>query len=212
MQAYDPRRHHALEGYADDLLVLLDELSLSDPVFVGHSAGASIGALAAARAPGLFGQLAMLAPSPCFRNDPPDYHGGFEAAQLHELVCGLAEGQAAWAQAVAPLAMGNPERPALARGLADKFCRMDPDVALHWARATFLGDVRPVMAELGVPTLVMQCRDDALAPPAVGEWLLRRLRSARLLRLQARGHCPHVSEPAEVAQALRQHGRWRGED
>lgn len=208
--AYDPVRHQALQGYADDLVALMDELALADPVYVGHSVAASIGALAAVRAPRLFGQLAMLAPSPCFLNDLPGYEGGFEPEQLHALVHGLAEGQSAWAQAMAPVVMGNAERPELAQHLERKFCAMDPAIAVRWAKATFLTDVRPAIPKLEVPTLVMQCRDDALVPPAVGTWLLRHLRIPRLVQLQATGHCPHVGEPAEVAQVLLESCRWRG--
>lgn len=208
--AYDPLRHQTLDGYADDLIALLDELALPDVVYVGHSVGASIGALAAARAPGLFGQLAMLAPSPCFLNELPDYPGGFELAQLDTLVRELAEGHNAWAKAMAPLVMGNPERPALALELEAQFCLMDPTIAVRWARATFLMDVRPAIPLVRVPTLVMSCRNDALVPPGVNDWLHRHLPLGRLVALQAQGHCPHVSEPEEVAGVLRRHARWRG--
>lgn len=210
-ESYDPVRHQTLDGYADDLIALLDELALQDPVIVGHSVAASIAALAAVRMPNLFGQLAMLAPSPCLLNDPPRYHGGFELEQLHALVRGLADGQAAWARAVAPVVMRNADRPALARGLEEKFCLMDPTIAVRWARATFLMDVRAAIPKITVPTMVMQCRNDALAPPDVGEWLFKQLPVGKLLQLQACGHCPHVSDPEEVAAMLRHHGAWRGQ-
>ena len=208
--AYDAHRHATLDGYADDLLALLDELDLTDAVVVGHSVAASIGALAARRQPQRFGMLAMLAPSPCFFNDPPDYHGGFELAQLEGLVHGLAEGQAAWSRAIAPVVMGNPDRPALTDRLADSFCAMDPTIALRWARATFLSDIRQEMTEVTVPCLVMQSRDDKLAPEAVGHWLAANLPTSRLEMLQAIGHCPHLSAPAEVATVLQSQLAWRG--
>ncbi len=206
---YDPVRHATLEGYADDLLWLLDELALRDTVVVGHSVAASIAALAARRRPDRFGLLAMLAPSPCFLNDPPDYTGGFERAQLDDLIRGLVDGQAAWSRAVAPMVMGHPERPELAQGLAESFCAMDPTIALRWARATFLSDVRPAMREVPVPCLVMQTRQDLLAPDAVGHWLAAQLPLSRLARLDATGHCPHVSAPAEVSRVLQEHMTWR---
>ncbi len=208
--AYDTRRHATLDGYADDLLALMAELDLHDAVVVGHSVAASIAALAARREPARFGLLAMLSPSPCFANHPPDYLGGFEPAQLEGLVHGLAEGQEAWSRAIAPVVMGNPERPALGTRLADSFCAMDPAIALRWARATFLSDLRPVMSEVRVPCLVMQSRDDALAPEAVGRWLGAQLPTNRVELLQSTGHCPHVSAPAEVARVLREHLAWRG--
>lgn len=202
MRLYDATRHADLDGYAQDLLLLMASLELRSAVVVGHSVAASIAALAARQDPSRFGCLAMVAPSPCFLNDPPEYRGGFERAELEGLLQGLADGHAAWAGAMAPVIMGNAERPALAARLADSFCDMDPAIAVRWARATFLADVRAVMPQLTIPCLVMACQEDALAPPEVGRWLHRHLRHGRLVQLQARGHCPHVSAAAEVAAVL----------
>jgi sigma-B regulation protein RsbQ len=208
--AYDASRHASLDGYADDLLELMAELDLRDAVVVGHSVAGSIAAIAAARAPDRFGLLGLLAPSPCFMNDPPAYAGGFDSHQLTALIEGLADGQAAWSRAVAPIVMGNADRPELSTRLADSFCAMDPDIAMRWARATFMTDIRAVVPQVRVPCLVLQCQADALAPPAVGQWLHRHLPVSRLLDLQATGHCPHVSAPAEVAAVLNEWMAWRG--
>ena len=210
MAAYDPIKHGELDGYADDLLALMEDLDLQDVIVVGHSVAATIGALAARRAPQRFGLLAMVSPSPCFLNDLPAYDGGFVGTQLEALITGLAEGQAAWSRSVAPLVMGNPYRPQLATRLADSFCAMDPAIALRWARATFMADIRLQVPEVKVPCVVMQAQDDALAPEAVGHWLHSHLPSSQLVLLQASGHCPHVSAPAEVADVLRARLAWRG--
>jgi sigma-B regulation protein RsbQ len=200
--SYDPQRHATLDGYADTVVALADELARPDLVFVGHSVSAMIGALAAVRAPQSFAALAMLCPSPCYLNEPPGYLGGFEPAQIDGLLQGLADGHAAWSHAVAPMIMGNPDRPALAATLTDSFCAMDPTIALRWARATFLTDLRAMVGAVTTPSLVMQCREDAIAPPAVGQWLASRLPRGRFAWLEAQGHCPHMSHPAEVARVL----------
>lgn len=208
--AYDSTRHASLDGYAEDLLAVLDDLDLHDAVVVGHSVAASIAAIAARRDPRRFGQLAMLSPSPCFLNDPPGYMGGFERAQLDGLIQGLADAHAAWSRSIAPVVMGNADRPELSTRLADSFCAMDPAIALRWARATFLTDLRPLMQEVPVPCLIMQARDDNLAAEPVGRWLHAHLPRSRLALMQASGHCPHVSAPHEVAAILRDLMSWRG--
>jgi sigma-B regulation protein RsbQ len=203
--AYDPEQHATLDGYALSLLQLMDEMDLRDVVYVGHSVGAMVGALAAVRAPERFRSLVMLAPSPCYANHPPGYLGGFEAAQLDGLLQSLAEGHVAWSQALAPVIMGNRERPALADQLAHSFCAMDPSIAVRWARATFLSDLRSLVPRVQTPCVVLQCREDAIAPEAVGHWLHQHLPHSTLVQLQATGHCPHVSHPAEVAGVIGQH-------
>ena len=201
--AYDSIRHRTLDGYAQDLLQLLEELALPSPVVIAHSVGASIAMLAGRERPSAFGALALLCPSPCFLNDPPHYEGGFERAQLDGLIESLAQSQQAWARAVAPMAMGNPEHPQFAQRLEDSFCAMDPDVALRWARATFLSDIRATVPQLRVPTWVWQSERDDLAPLAVGEWLAATLPLAALQVLPTHGHCPHVSAPDTVIDAIR---------
>ncbi len=58
--AYDLDRHASLDGYADDVLELLDELALGPVVLVGHSVSATIATLAAARRPELFDRLVLV--------------------------------------------------------------------------------------------------------------------------------------------------------
>jgi sigma-B regulation protein RsbQ len=203
--SYDPVQHATLDGYALSLLQLMAALDLRDVVYVGHSVGAMIGALAAVRAPERFRSLVMLGPSPCYANHPPDYIGGFEAGQLEGLLQSLADGHVAWSRALAPVIMANGERPALAARLADSFCAVDPTIAVRWARATFLSDLRSLVPQVQTPCLVLQCRDDAIVPEAVGHWLHRHLPRSTLVLMQATGHCPHVSHPAEVAAEIEQH-------
>jgi sigma-B regulation protein RsbQ len=203
--AYDPVQHATLDGYAVSLLQLMDELDLRDVVYVGHSVGAMIGALAAVRAPERFRSLVMLSPSPCYANHPPDYAGGFDAAQLDGLLQSLADGHVAWSRALAPVIMGNSERPALAGELAESFCAVDPSIAQRWAQATFLSDLRSLVPRVQTPCLVLQCREDAIAPESVGHWLHQHLPHSSLVLLQATGHCPHVSHPGEVARVIEQH-------
>jgi sigma-B regulation protein RsbQ len=202
--AYCPTRHASLDGYADDLLALLNALGVPQPVVVAHSVACSIAALAARREPQAFGRLVMVAPSPCFMNEPPLYHGGFERDQLLDLLQGLADGHVAWSRAIAPTIMGTANPAVLSDDLASSFCAMDASIALRWARATFLSDIRDCIPQLAVPVSILACRDDALAPPEVNVWMLQRLRQGSLHNLQATGHCPHMSAPGEMATVLRQ--------
>ena len=170
--AYDPQRHATLDGYAQTLLALVRQLNRPGLVLVGHSVSAMIGALAAVAQPQAFAERVLLCPSPSFLNDLPDYAGGFESDQIDGLLQGLADGHAAWSQAMAPVIMANPDRPALAARLAESFCEMDPTIALRWARATFLTDLRALLPQVKLPALVLQCRSDALAQPMISLWLL----------------------------------------
>ena len=103
---------------------------------------------------------------------------------------------------MAPVIMGNPERPELTAELQASFCRNDPVIAHLFARVTFLSDHRDDLAAVSTPTLILQSDDDVIAPVAVGRYMHEAMPAAALVILRAAGHCPHVSAPALVAEAM----------
>ena len=202
LSAYDPERYGTLAGYAEDVLEICRAFELFDAVFVGHSVSAMIGALAAARAPDRIGRLVMVGPSPRYIDDE-SYTGGFSRADIEELLESLESNFLGWSSQMAPVIMGNPERPELGAELTESFCRTDPEIAARFARVTFMSDNRADLAAVGVPTLVLQCSDDAIAPQVVGEYVHRAIAGSQLVQLAATGHCPNLSAPEETIAAIR---------
>lgn len=201
LSAYDPDKYASLVGYADDVVGLCRELGVLGGVFVGHSVSAIIGILAAKKAPELFDKLVLIGPSPCYV-DRHDYVGGFSEAQIHELLELLDSNYMGWSQAMAPVIMGNSERPELGDELTNSFCRTDPDIAKAFARATFLSDNRSDLADVPGRVLILQCSDDVIAPQSVGEFVHRRLPGSEFVLMQATGHCPNLSAPEETIRAI----------
>jgi len=199
--AYEREKYGTLDGYARDVLELCEELDLSDVVFVGHSVSAMIGVLAARRDPTRFGALVLVGPSPRYINDD-GYEGGFSRQDIEELLDSLDSNYLGWSSAMAPAIMGNAERPELGIELANSFCRADPTIASQFARVTFLSDNRVDLAHIHIPTLILQCSDDIIAPRAVGEFVHAQMPHSVLVQLQATGHCPNLSAPDETADAI----------
>jgi sigma-B regulation protein RsbQ len=200
--AYDREKYGSLDGYAQDVLEICDELGLEDVVFVGHSVSAMIGVLAAKRSPARFKALVLVGPSPRYINDDA-YTGGFSREDIEELLNSLDSNYLGWSAAMAPAIMGNPDRPELGAELVNSFCRTDPEIAGHFARVTFLSDNREDLSIVGVPTLILQCADDIIAPTAVGEFTHSKIAGSELVYLEAVGHCPNLSAPQETADAVK---------
>ena len=201
--AWDPVRYAALDGYAEDVLEICAALDLADVVFVGHSVSAMVGVLAAARAPGRFAKLVMLAPSPCYVDDPATgYNGGFNADDIDELLDSLDSNYLGWSATMAPVIMGNPERPELGQELTNSFCATDPAMAAVFARTTFLSDSRAELASVTIPTLVLECAQDVIAPREVGAYVHAAIPGSRLVTLPATGHCPQLSAPEATVQQI----------
>jgi sigma-B regulation protein RsbQ len=201
LTAYDDDRHGSLEGYALDVLDICRELDLRDVVFVGHSVSAMIGALAAVEEPERFAKLVMVSPSPRYTDDG-DYHGGFAASDIEDLLESLDSNYLGWSTAMAPVIMGNPDRPELGDELTASFCRTDPRIARRFAHVTFTSDNRADLARVSVPTLVLQCTDDVIAPVSVGEFVRDAVPGARMVLLDATGHCPNLSAPEATTAAI----------
>ena len=202
LSQYDPQKYAVLDGYAQDLLEVIEDTKASPAIFVGHSVSAMIGALAAIKRPSAFEHLVMLCPSPCYINDG-DYTGGFSREDIDGLLETIDNNYLGWASAMAPVIMGNPDRPELGQSLVDNFCRTDPEIAKRFARVTFLSDCRSQIARISTRTLILACRKDAIVPEAVEEYLRSHIPGSTLVKLQATGHCPHLSAPLETMAALR---------
>ena len=201
LSAWSGQRYATLDGYADDVLEICRDLDLSDVVFVGHSVSSMIGVLAANREPDRFAALVLLTPSPCYI-DQADYRGGFSYADIEELLESLDSNYLGWSATMAPVIMGNPDRPELGEELTNSFCRTDPTIARAFARTTFLSDNRSDLAKVSVPTLILQCSVDAIAPQEVGEFVHAQITGSQLVTLEATGHCPQLSAPQPTAQAI----------
>ncbi|MFJ6382586.1 alpha/beta fold hydrolase [Kitasatospora sp. NPDC092039] len=199
--AWSEQRYSSLHGYAQDVVEVCRELDLRDAVFVGHSVSAMVGVLAAESAPERIGALVMVAPSPCYVDDE-GYRGGFSAEDVGELLATLESNYLGWSAAMAPVIMGNADRPELGRELTNSFCATDPDVARVFARTTFLSDSREDLKKVTVPTLVLECAQDVIAPREVGAYVHAAIPSSRLVTLDATGHCPQLSAPEATADAV----------
>jgi sigma-B regulation protein RsbQ len=201
LSAYDPAKYQKLEGYADDVLEILEEFGQGQITFVGHSVSATVGSLASLRAPHRFSAQVMIGPSPCYVNDG-DYVGGFEKADIDSLLETLESNYLGWASNMAPAIMGAPGQPELGVELTNSFCRTDPEIAKQFARVTFLSDHRAEMARVETPSLILQCSDDIIAPLAVGDYLHRTLPRSTLKVIENVGHCPHLSAPHASTVAI----------
>ena len=203
LAAYDASRYASLEGYARDVLDIVHALDLWNVIFVGHSVSSMVGVLAANAEPDRFAQLIMVGPSPRYLNDPPDYVGGFERADIEGMLETMEKNYVGWANFLAPAIMKNPDRPELSEELETAFCSTDPVIARRFAEATFFADNRADLGDVRVPSLIMQCSDDMIAPAAVGAYLRDTLPGSTLRQLAATGHCPHMSHPQETIDVIR---------
>jgi sigma-B regulation protein RsbQ len=204
LAAYDPERYGSLDGYARDVLEICEALDLTEIIFVGHSVSSMVGVLAANERPDRFKQLILVGPSPRYINDD-GYVGGFERADIEGLLDMMDRNYMGWASFLAPTIMKNVDRPELSRELEESFCSTDPEIVRRFAEATFFADNRKDLQEVRVPSLIMQCSEDVIAPLDVGAYIHRHLSGSTLQIMEATGHCPHMSHPEETIRIMREY-------
>lgn len=215
LTAYNPQRYSQLKGYAQDILDICEALNFTDTTakgeiarditLIGHSVSSMIGILASIQSPRLFRRLILVAPSPCYVNDQSGYVGGFERQDIEDLLALMERNYIGWASFIAPIVMQNPEYPNLTEELEARFCENDPAIAKQFARVTFLSDSRADLPKVTVPSLILQCADDAIAPLAVGKYIHQHIPQSSLKVMQATGHCPHLSHPQEVITLIKEY-------
>ncbi|RMA58995.1 alpha/beta fold hydrolase [Ulvibacter antarcticus] len=203
LSAYSKTKYDSLQGYADDIIKICAHLNLKDAIFVGHSVSSMIGVLAINKEPSLFSKMVLIGPSPRYINDK-DYKGGFEESDIQELLHTLDSNYLGWSKAMAPVIMGNEDRPELGEELSNSFCTTDPEIAKNFARVTFLSDNRKDLKLLDVPCLILQCRKDIIAPLEVGQYTAKSIKNSSLKILEATGHCPNLSAPQETSEAIKE--------
>lgn len=202
LSAYAKDRYNTLDGYAKDIVEICTELQLSNIVFIGHSVSSMIGLLALKSHPAIFEKIVFIGPSPRYINDV-DYAGGIEQTDLEELLEVMDNNYLGWSKMMAPQIMGNADRPELAEGLSRSFCSTDPDIARQFARVTFLSDNRKDLQYLAIPSLTIQCNDDFLTSYAIADYIREHTANNRVIMLESSGHCPHLSDPAGVVEAIK---------
>lgn len=202
VRAYDPLKYATLAGYAQDVVEICQALQVQDVVLVGHSAGATVVMLAAIQAPDTFTRTVLLNNSPHFLNEP-GYYGGFEHADLLQVLAQMQGNYVQWASTFATMLVGQHAAPALSQELVACATQVDPTLAAHLVELAFLGDFRPQVPHLRQSTLLLQCQDDPAVPEEVSAYLLAHLPCATLVTLATTGHSPHLTAPEEVATAIR---------
>jgi sigma-B regulation protein RsbQ len=202
--AYNPERYSSLQGYAQDVLEICEELQLTNVIFVGHSVSSMVGLLAAIERPAYFDKLIMVGPSPCYIN-ADNYKGGFDRKDIEGLLETMEKNYIGWANFLAPNIMGHKDKPHLGQELTESFCSTDPIIARQFAEATFFSDNRHDLSKAKVPSLILQCSEDIIAPIEVGEYLANNLPKSTLRIMKATGHCPHMSEPEETISLIKEY-------
>ncbi|EYU44463.1 hypothetical protein ABFS82_08G055600 [Erythranthe guttata] len=205
---FDFDRYSTLEGYAYDVIAILEELRIQSCVYVGHSVSAMIGVIASVTRPELFSKIITVSASPRYLNDP-DYYGGFEEEDIVQLFDAMGSNYKSWCAGWAPLAVGGDMESLAVQEFSRTLFNMRPDIALSVAQTIFYSDVRPLLGHVTVPCHVIQSVKDLAVPVVVSEYLHQNLGGDSIVEVMSTdGHLPQLSSPDVVVPVLLRHIRF----
>lgn len=192
---FDFDRYSSLEGYAYDLIAILEELQIDSCIFVGHSLSSMTGAIASIFRPDLFSKLIMISASPRFLNSD-DYFGGFERQDIDQLCDAMESNYKSWISGFAPLVIGGDMKSVAVQEFSRTLFNVRPDIALSVFRTIFTFDLRHFLSRVTVPCHIIQSSKDLAVPVAVSEYLHQNLGCKSVVEvISTEGHLPHLSSP-----------------
>jgi len=201
---YDHVSYGTLDAYARDVVAILEALWIEKCICIGHSVAGMVAALASIRTPHLFAKLVLLGGSACYRN-VGDYRGGFDTADIDALIDNATQDYMRWTVQFGQIVVARPAEDPTVREFAATLRAMRPDMALSLLLTVLRSDVRSRLAEVTVPAVILQAREDAAVTREAAEYLRDHLAGSVLEILDASGHLPHLSAPGTVVAALGRH-------
>lgn len=187
-----------LESRADDLLAVIDAAGSRRPALFGYSEGGPISLLFAGMYPERVRSLILYGTGAV----PPD---SAVRARIAELVMRIRRSIDDWGAGktvdwAAPSLRDDPsERKRI--GALER-AAMSPKMALlTWQALTQLPDLCGIAQSVGVPTLVLHRRDEAM-PVEMGRELAAAIPGARFVELVGVDHLPHVGDYKSVLGEL----------
>ncbi|CAI9111318.1 OLC1v1011516C1 [Oldenlandia corymbosa var. corymbosa] len=202
---FDFERYATLEGYAYDLLAILEELQIDSCTYVGHSLSSMTGAIASIFRPDLFDKLIMISASPRFINTD-DYYGGFEKEDVEQLCRAIEENYKSWVSGFAPLVVGGDMDSVAVQEFSRTLFNMRPDIALSVFRTIFNFDLRDFLNRVSVPCHIIQSTKDLAVPVAVSEYLHQNLGGPSVVEVvSTEGHLPQLSAPDITVPVIMRH-------
>ncbi|MEV5433337.1 4-carboxymuconolactone decarboxylase [Streptomyces sp. NPDC052701] len=181
------------------LLATLDGLGVQRFGYAGCALGGAVGIELALRYPERLASLALIAASPRFGT----------ADEFRQ------RGVVVRTNGLAPIARTAPDRwftggfaaaqPAITEWAVQMVRTTDPGCYIAACEALASFDVRPELARVGVPTLVLVGSDDQVTGPAEARTLVAGIPDARLAVVPGASHLVPVEQPAAVTDLLVRH-------
>ncbi|EEF47029.1 strigolactone esterase RMS3 [Ricinus communis] len=204
-QLFDPEKYASFDAFADDLICLLEEMSLisSPVVFVGHSMSGMIGCIASIKRPELFKRLILVGASPRYINID-DYEGGFKKTDVDDIISNIESNFQNWTPGFASLVVGAKDKdPDSVEQFTKCLSNMKPEHALSVAKTVFYSDEREILDKVSTPCTIVQTTGDLVVPNSVVYYMQEKIKGKSSVEfIDTDGHFPHLTAHQQLLDVL----------
>jgi pimeloyl-ACP methyl ester carboxylesterase len=182
------------DRHVETLLSVLDAQGVERCVVAGDSANAAVAIDAVVQRPERFAGLVVA----------NGHAWGFDRPEVRRFVDGLRTQFEPTIDFFVDLVFPEPDSGHLKRWLRDIIIRTGAEGAARILEANYAVDLRPRLAEVRVPTVIVHGVLDAISPTALDDakTLATMIPDARMELIDDAGHLPLLSRPAAVADIL----------
>lgn len=184
-----PPGRTSIDAYVEFIWMFMDTLAVEKAILIGHSMGGAIALSAALEQPDRVGGLVLIGSSARLR-------------VLPTLISGFDEDPTTTIAQLVELIYAKHASPKLRIAAAAEYERCNPQIFRDDFAACDGFDLRPRLAEIHQPTLVISGTEDRMVPPKLSAELHAGLPHARLLSIPNAGHMPMIEQPAEIIMAI----------
>ena len=191
-----PTESISLEAMTEDIFAVLDALKIERCVLAAESAGVMVALNAVIQHPQRFDGL-VLVDGLYFKPRPQETEPFVIGLQTNfEATIG------AFVDACVP--ESDPNRDQVRRWGRSILGRASIESAVKLYQCIDGVDLRPMLPQITIPTLVIHGENDMIVPLGASEWLASQLPNSRLHVVKGAGHVPTVTHPNEIAEAINQ--------
>lgn len=209
--AYDLRGHgesakpadgsFSFDSHVADLLDLLDGLGIAQTALVGWSMGASVATAFAAAHPGRVSRLVLIGGTPMLVGKP-DFPYAMPPEQQAAIVGAAQQDYNGFAKAFGQMMLPEEHEQMLEGWVHGMAMQAGAETFLAVMEQAAPFDLRPTIARVAAPTLVLHGERDALCPLPAGQYFAEHIPGARFQVFAGVGHAPFLTRTDEVNALL----------
>jgi pimeloyl-ACP methyl ester carboxylesterase len=187
----------SMENMVDDLFAVMDNLNIEKCVLAAESAGGMVAVQAVLQQPQRFEGLVLV--DALLHREENEGITGFVQALKADYGKTIEQ----FVDACVPESEPNS---AEVRHWGRKILfRASPESAIQLIQCTYGIDLRPRLAGIQIPTLILHGAQDAIVPLSDSEFVASQIPNNHFYILQAAGHVPTMTRPLEVAEQINQY-------